>query len=220
MSGVSAKAFLGELDAESKLALDRIEVKSKGTGEDAQLSVPRLLKLALKNELEAAEIAAVWLVDTAELDVKLALMRQCGDEARHFRLITERLAALAIDTTALDPRSGGPTALFVWLTSLTTTVERVAAGQFTREALAVVRNQVFIDFCEASGDDTTAALYRDIIQPDEQHHHELGRKLLGRYAVDVKSRDLARAASKKTLELAEELQEIARLKGVVCVPGC
>ncbi|HVO30751.1 MAG TPA: ferritin-like domain-containing protein [bacterium] len=218
---MTARGFLDELDAENKRALDRIVKGAKATdGNDAQLSVPRLLKLALKNELEAAEIAAVWLVDTGELDVKLAFMRQCGDEARHFRLITERLAALAIDTTALDPRSGGPTELYKFLASLKTTVERVAAGQFTREALALVRNDVFVEFCEASGDETTASLYRDIIQPDEKHHHELGRRLLTRYAVDAKSRAKAKAAAARTLELAEEMQEIARMKGLACIPGC
>jgi uncharacterized ferritin-like protein (DUF455 family) len=152
--------------------------------------------------------------------VKLAFMRQCGDEARHFRLITERLAALAIDTTSLDPRAGGPSELQTYLLSLKTSVERVAAGQFTREALALVRNEVFIDFCEASGDDTTASLYRDVIQPDERHHHELGRTLLARYVSDGSTRDAARAAAKRTLEIADELQEIARMKGVVSVPGC
>ena len=44
----TAKAFLEELDAENKRALARIGTLAKGTGgENAQLSVPRLLKLAL-----------------------------------------------------------------------------------------------------------------------------------------------------------------------------
>lgn len=211
--------FLDELDARNRRALARIEAATKGEG-DASLSVPRLLKMALKNELEATEIAALWLVDTPELDAKMALARQCGDEARHFRLINERLTALAIDTTGIDPRSGGPTPLYVYLSGLKTTVERVAAGQFTREALALVRNQAFIEYCEASGDSTTAALYRDVIQPDEQHHHELGRRLLERYATKPDLQAKAREAAERTLELAEELQEIARLKGIVCAPGC
>ncbi len=62
-------------------------------------------------------------------------------------------------------------------TRLRTTVERVAAGQFTREAIAIVKNRQFIEFCEAAGDRETAALYRDVIEPDERHHHELGRTL-------------------------------------------
>jgi hypothetical protein len=212
--------FVEELDSENRKALDRIKAVADAGRDEEALSVPRLLKLALKNELEATEIAAWWLVDTPELDVKMALARQCGDEARHFRLINERLNALAIDTTGIDPRSGGYTPLFEYLKGLRGTVERVAAGQFTREALALVRNQAFIEFCEASGDSITAALYRDVIQPDEKHHHDLGRKLLSRYAVTVDGREAARAACKKVLSMAEELQEIARMKGMVCAPGC
>ena len=212
--------FLSDLDAANAAALDRIAVLAAKGRDQTDITVPRLLKLALKNELEAFELAAMWIPETMELDVKLALARQCGDEAKHFKLISERMAALAIDITRIDPREGGYSKLFIFLTSLKTTVERVAAANFTREGLALVRNQVFIDFCEASGDPVTAALYRDVIQPDERHHHELGRKLLGRYAADAASRKAAATAAAKTLELAEEIQEMARMKGIVCPPGC
>ncbi len=100
-------------------------------------------------------------------------------------------------------------------------MERVAAGQFTREALAVVRNAEFIRFCESRGDGDTAALYRDVIQPDEKHHHELGRALLAQLATSDETQAAARAASDQTLKLAEELQEIARMKkGISRAPGC
>ncbi|HEY6461616.1 MAG TPA: ferritin-like domain-containing protein, partial [Polyangiaceae bacterium] len=142
-------------------------------------------------------------------------------EARHFRLIVNRLGALGakVDPVTFDP--GRRSALLEYLAGLASTVERVAAGQFTREALAVVRNEEFIRFCESRGDQDTAALYRDVIQPDERHHHELGRKLLERLAQDDESQRRAREAATRTLELAEELQEIARLKmGISRAPGC
>ena len=41
----------------------------------------------------------------------------------------------------------------------------MAAGQFTREAIAVVKNRQFIEFCERVGDRETAALYRDRSSP-------------------------------------------------------
>jgi hypothetical protein len=80
---------------------------------------------------------------------------------------------------------------------------------------------VFIEYCEAKGDSETAKLYRDVIQPDEGHHHDLGRRLLPRFAVTAEQQDLARKASARTLELAEEIQEMARLKKGICrAPGC
>jgi hypothetical protein len=66
-----------------------------------------------------------------------------------------------------------------------------------------------------------ATLYEETIQPDEQHHHQLGRTLLLDLATTREAQDAARAASRRTLELAEELMEIARLKaGVSHAPGC
>ncbi len=211
-------AFLAELDARNARALERIGASSAREPVEG-IGVTRLLQLALKNELEATECAAMWIPTTREIDVKLALARQAGDEAKHFRLIADRLAALGVDAGDFDPRPHSP--MLQFLATLQTTVERVAAGQFTREALAVVRNEEFIRFCESRGDAGTAALYRDVIQPDERHHHELGRRLLGRLATDAATRESARMAAGKTLELAEEIQEIARLKmGVSRAPGC
>jgi 1,2-phenylacetyl-CoA epoxidase catalytic subunit len=215
-----ARAFLAELDAENARALERIGAAA-AREPAGDVTVPRLLALALKNELEATECAAMWIPTTREVDVKLALARQAGDEAKHFRLIEKRLGELGVESDAAKFEPGARSPLLQWLATLETTVERVAAGQFTREALAVVRNDEFIRFCESRGDAATAALYRDVIQPDERHHHELGRTLLLRLATTEGSREQARAAARKTLELAEELQEIARLKmGVSRAPGC
>lgn len=220
MAGRDIDTFIEELDTANKAALERIGTLAATGRDTTDITVPRLLKVALKNELEAFEIAASWVRSTSELDVKLAFARQCGDEAKHFKLIGERMSALAIDITRLDPREGGYSKLFLYLETLESSVERIAAANFTREALALVRNQVFIEFCEASGDPVTAALYRDVVQPDEKHHHETGRRLLMRYAIDAGARKKAAVASARVLELAEELQEIARMKGIVCPPGC
>jgi 1,2-phenylacetyl-CoA epoxidase catalytic subunit len=215
---MSDDRFLAELDEQNAKALARIATAA-AREPGADLTVARLLVLALKNELEATECAAGWIGTTREIDVKLALARQAGDEAKHYRLIQKRLAELGVDAAAHDP--GPRSALLQYLTSLETTVERVAAGQFTREALAVVRNEEFVRFCVARGDEPTAALYRDVIQPDERHHHELGRTLLGALATTPATRESARRAAGRTLELAEELQEIARIKlGISQAPGC
>jgi 1,2-phenylacetyl-CoA epoxidase catalytic subunit len=215
---MTPEAFLEDLDHDNARALDRIAAAA-AREPGGEITVARLLVLALKNELEATECAAAWIASTPEIDVKLALARQAGDEAKHFRLIQKRLAELGTDTSAWEPGPRSP--LLQYLGALETTVERVAAGQFTREALAVVRNDEFIRFCDARGDAETAALYRDVVQPDEQHHHALGRTLLARLATTPDAQARARAAAKKTLELAEEIQEIARLKmGVSRAPGC
>lgn len=217
----SAESFVAELDAQNRAALDRIAQASCAGEPAAELTVRKLLLLALKNELEATECAAAWIATTPEVPVKLALARQAGDEAKHYRLIQNRLAELGVDTATLDPLAGGRSPLLAFLLGLEGTPARVAAGQFTREALALVRNAEFIRFCRTSGDEATAKLYEDTIQPDETHHHELGRRLLLELATTADAQAAARDASARVLAMAEELQEIARLKlGVSRAPGC
>src|SRR5438552_8433692 len=136
-------------------------------------------------------------------------------------MIADRLRALGFDSGSSDPLAKGYGPLFTYLTTLGTTVERVAAGQFTREAIAVVKNRQFIEFCEHAGDRETATMYRDVIEPDERYHHELGRSLLLRLADTPEAQAAPTAASRKTLELADDLQRAAlAAAGVPHAPGC
>jgi len=219
---MDSEQFVRELDARNQELLRRLAPEATLKPEvEGDLSVVNLLKVALKNEVEASESAARWMATTPEIDVKLALARQVGDEAKHYRLIADRLAELGFDARGFNPLAKGYGPLFGYLDSLTTTVERVAAGQFTREAIAIVKNRQFIEFCEAVGDGATARLYRETIEPDERHHHELGRRLLLRYATTPETQEAARRASARTLELAEELQAIAlKSAGIHHAPGC
>ena len=219
---MTAEEFVAALDAENQTLLRALEPDATLKPEiDGPLNVPNLLKVALKNEIEATEIAARWLVTSDDVAVKLALARQVGDEAKHYRLIADRLRQLGVDAGALDPLAGGYGPLFKYLDTLTTTVERIAAGQFTREAIAVVKNRQFIEFCERVGDKDTAALYRDTIEPDERYHHELGRHLLLRLATTPESQAAAATAARRTLALAEELQRKAlATAGIHHAPGC
>jgi uncharacterized ferritin-like protein (DUF455 family) len=219
---MTAEEFVRSLAAENDALLARLAPDDTLKPEvDGALNVPNLLKVALKNEVEATEIAARWLVTTQDVDVKLAFARQVGDEAKHYRMIADRLRAIGFDPDGFDPLANGYGPLFSYLDSLTTTVERVAAGQFTREAIAVVKNRQFIEFCERAGDTETAALYRDVIEPDERYHHELGRRLLLRLATTPEAQVAARAVARRTLDLAEELQTKAlATAGIHHAPGC
>jgi len=219
---MTADEFVRHLDGENQALLDRLALDATLKPEvEGELTVVNLLKVALRNELEATEIAARWFVTSDDLDVKLALARQVGDETKHYRLIAERLQALGFDAKTFNPLTKGYGPLFQYLDTLETAVERVAAGQFTREAIAIVKNRQFIAFCEAAGDRETAALYRDVIEPDERHHHELGRRLLLRLATTEDAQARAARAAQRTLTLAEELQQQAlATAGIHHAPGC
>jgi len=218
---MNGSEFVEQLDADIRQALERLGRLSAAGDVTEDLTVEKLLVIALKNELEATEIAAIWMADTEELDVKLALARQVGDEAKHYRAVCDRLMELGTEADLFDPRRNGYSPLFHYLAQLKGTIARIAAGQFAREGIALVRNQCFIDYCESTGDARTAELYRDVIQPDEQHHHDLGRRLLTRYVRSPQEQSEARRAADRTIELAEEIQEMARLKaGISRAPGC
>ncbi len=218
---MTAEEFVEELTASVQHTIQELGARSLAGELGPDVTIAALLHVALKNELEASEEAALWMTRERDVEVKLALARQCGDEAKHYKLIAERLAKMGVDVGKIDPIAQGYSPLFDYLASLETTVERVAAGQFTREALAQVRNDVFADHCAASGDEETARLYREIIGPDEVHHHALGRRLLLRLAQTPDDQAKARAASVRTLELAGEAQEAARVKKGICrAPGC
>ena len=219
---MTADAFVAELDAANQKILARLAPDATLRPEvEGAMNVVNLLKVALKNEIEATEIAARWLVKTDDVQVKMAFARQAGDEAKHYRMIADRLRELGFDARGFDPLGKGFGPLFQYLDALETTVERVAAGQFTREAIAVVKNRQFIEFCERAGDRATATLYKDVIEPDERFHHELGRSILLRLATTSEAQAAARRAAARTLELAEELQAAAlRTAGIHHAPGC
>ncbi len=142
---MDAAAFVEELGARNQEVLDRLAPAETLVAESGgDLRLENLLKIALRNEMEATEIAARWLVSTDDVETKLALARQAGDEAKHYRLIEDHLSELGTDLSDFDPTVQGMSPLTAYLDTLEDTVERIAAGQFTRESIAVVKNQQFI----------------------------------------------------------------------------
>lgn len=186
---------------------------------EGQVEVVKLLRLALVSELEASELAAHWLPTTTEIDAKTVFAEQCSDEMRHYNLILERLEELGEDMSAFDPLADGYSPLYHYLRDLRTMPERMAAGPFTCEAIAEVRNAQFIAFCHTVGDRDTARLYEEIIQPEEVHHHHLGRRVLERYATTPEIQAQVAAAMRSTLAVADELRSLAaKTQGLASIP--
>lgn len=179
----------------------------------------RLLQVALANEINVSELAALWMPTTPELDVKLAFARQAGDEANHFRLVADRLTALGFDAGSFVPPEPNP--MFAYLRALPSTVERIAAGLFTLESIAHGVNQAFMAYCAARGDHETVRIYDAYIQPDELAHQRLGADLLRRYAITEAAQTLAWATVGRLLDLATTTRAAAAARlGTACAPGC
>lgn len=213
-----ARTFVAGLVGEMQALFARLgeqgalEAESQG-----RVEIVTLLQLALKSELEAAELAGYWLPSAPEIDVKMAFARQCGDEMKHYHLISRRLEELG--SAPFDPMADGYSPLYQYLKGLKSSVERVAAGPFAREAIAEIRNEQFIALCERQGDVETARVYRETIQPEEVHHHRLGRELLEKYCTTPEAQALAAAAARAALAIADELSSLTeRATGLHGIP--
>ena len=217
---MNGKEFVaGLLDEMHGLFARLGETETLEAESDGKVDVVTLLKLALKSELEASELAGFWMPSTPEVDAKMALALQCGDEMKHYGLISQRLAELGEDLAGFDPLAEGHSPLYQYLRGLRTTVERIAAGPFASEAIAEIRNTQFVHFCTSVGDEQTAQLYSEIIQPEEIHHHHLGREILEKYAITPELQELAAAAVRNTLAIADELSNLAaKTTGVHNIP--
>lgn len=218
---MSDRSFVQELES---FKADRLRPiveagRTALTGDAAAADGRRLLQVALANEISVGELAAAWVPITAEVDVKIAFARQAGDEAGHFDLVADRLRALGFDLAAF--KMPGPSPLFDYLRGLSTTVERIAGGLFTLESIAWGVNENFIEWCRGRGDEETVRIYRELIQPDEQAHQELGQALLAKYAATPEAQARARATVARVLEIAGAARAKAAEKmGTACFPGC
>jgi len=217
---VDSKTFVAGLVDEMQQLFSQLGAHETLEAEsDGRMEVKTLLRLALKSELEASEIAAYWLPTTPEIDARSVFAEQCADEMRHYNLIVKRLAELGDDLEGYDPYAGGYSPLHHYLRSLNTTLERMAAGPFACEAVAEVRNAQFIDFCHSVGDVETARLYERIIHPEEIHHHRRGREILERYAITPEQQELVARATRSSLAIADELQSLTeKTTGLHTIP--
>ena len=217
---MDSRDFVRNLRAEMDQLFGQLgERQTLESESDGKVDVVTLLKLALKSEIEASELAGYWMPTTPEIDAKMAFARQCGDEMKHYDLILRRLTELGENMAGHDPASEGYSPLYHYLRGLRTTVERVAAGPFAREAIAEIRNAQFIELCRSVGDSRTAQVYIEIIQPEEVHHHRLGYELLEKYAVTDELQELAAAATRSSLAIADELRTLTeKATGMRSIP--
>jgi uncharacterized ferritin-like protein (DUF455 family) len=216
---MDSKTFVKELEDSNRASLASLVERDSPAVDPSQLNIRQLLEVALLNEINVSELAALWMPNTPEMDVKLALAKQAGDEADHFSLIERRLKKLGISTADFSPPPPNP--LFNYLRNLESTVEKIAAGQFTLESIAYQVNEQFMKYCGMTGEFEIVKIYQERIQPDELHHHQLGRALLEKYAVTPETQEQARRAASKTLEMAIKSRQMNAQKfGTSCFPGC
>jgi hypothetical protein len=212
--------FVAKLKTENESILAKIDEPPLSWGVPKSELVAVLIKMALKNEIEATEIAAEWVSTTPELSAKLALARHAGDEARHYQLIEEKARAKGVALEGFRPLDP-PSPVLNYLRTLRTTPERIAAALVAREAMGGRRNVQFLAFLDRAGLGELAALYRDVINPDEERHHLSGCAVLAELATTPETQQAARRAALGLLETGDRVRSNAlENTGAPVIPGC
>jgi hypothetical protein len=206
----AADTFVSELDAKNQAQIQRIIDALGANLAKEGFEAPDVLRLAAKATIEAAEVAALWVADCEDLEMKLSLAEQCGDGARQYREIGARLEALG--QGVYDPRAGGYSKLFAFLRSLQTPEERSAAGYVTAKALSLARLGALAAHCREKGDGQTASLLADGLGPQERRYYDEGKRLLATVATNEESQARGRRSAYRTLELATEMVEPLQLR--------
>lgn len=205
-----AELFISDFHAKNQASLDRHLLAYKAALVKETMEVIDYLRLAMKDAIEAAEVAALWFADCEDLDMKIGFAEQCGSAAAHFRRISERIASLGADR--FDPRSGGYSRFFGFLRSLQTPEERAAAGLVTLRTFNIGRLGVFATLCEERGDTETADIFRDQIAADERRVFDIGWRILIANGATEESQARGRRAAFRIVELAAEAADPLQLR--------
>ncbi|MES1204883.1 MAG: hypothetical protein ABUS79_03005 [Pseudomonadota bacterium] len=205
-----AEPFVTDFHAKNQASLERHLAAFKAALGKEGLEVVDFLRLAMKDAIEVAEVAALWFVDCEDLAMKIGLAEQCGRAARHHHLIADRIAALG--GTPFDPRSGGYSRFFGFLRSLQTPEERAAAGLVTLRTFNIGRLSVFAELADDCGDAETAGIFRQHIISDERLVFDSGWRMLLAAASTEESQARARRSAFRIVELAAEAADPLQLR--------
>ena len=158
-----------------------------------------VMKSRYSNELRAAEIFGRWLRGFDDLDVKLHFMDAVGEEARHSRLLAERIRELGGDPLDYEPVSG-QIAMFNAFDALEDTIERVAAFSLAGEGVA----DYLIERAIGSPNvpDWLKAPYR-AIHEEEKEHGGFPMGAIARLATTPEAQRRARRAVAMSLVLRQ-----------------
>jgi len=212
--------YIDDLDSYLRDRVDQLAEQIRGEkNPNAKVPpMPALLQAALKNEWETALLTSIWVTDEEDADLRIDLARLAGDEAKHFHLIEKRLNELGAVKNEVPLNEKSP--LFQYLIKQTSTFDRVVSGPYTREALAVTRNIVFLEHCKSINDFETIQIY-DEIQNDEGFHHRVGKKYLSKLVKNDEDFEKAKSKIEETLQVVDDIQEmIVMNKGICRIPGC
>jgi hypothetical protein len=202
-----AQSFLTELEGKHHETIRRLAGEYMAMLAKESLQVIDAVKLEMRLVIEAIEVSALWLADSDNLQAKLALAAECGDNARKFEILSGRLTGLDVPLGTFDPRHAGYSKLFAFFRSLQSPEERASAGGVTMRSVNLARMDAVSTWCLERGDAETARVLREEVMPEEQRYLDAGRQGVVLAATNEECQARARRSSYRTLELVAEINE-------------
>lgn len=146
--------------------------------------------------------------------LKILVGRQIGDEAKHARLIQQRIEALGGSVANYDPP---PSQLRFaeLLDAFEYPEEYFAAEQLTIETQSVRRNELALSRFDAE----TAEMFERHVNDDERFHVQVGRIGLRRYATTSPAQDRARRAVERVREIHRSMVREHNVRMQAAYPG-
>lgn len=154
------------------------------------------------NEIAVLDLARDMLDDLSGTDdpqVFVHVLKQIEDEAKHARMLSQRLWQLGGEPQESFDRASAETEEFWELLSGFDAVETNVMLQAGVERMAQYRHPKELEFY----DDETAEVYEKVIVPEEQFHAKIGERLLQSLCTDEESQ-------RRALEQSREGRETIR----------
>ena len=151
---------------------------------DADLSEDEMregLYTRIFNEIKAIDHPREMLDTAEDPQVFIHLLKQIEDEAKHARMLAQRLWNLGGEPEKVFERAADSTVEFWELfDDREDIVDKAAVLQSGAEHMAQYRHPKELEFY----DDETAAIYADVIVPEEQFHAKIGKNVFRTHCRD------------------------------------
>lgn len=154
-------------------------------------------------ELVTGDVARRMAEQVDDGDLFVQLVKQEEDEAKHARLLGQRLKALGGNPADCFDRADDLSKQFWAEFDGLGLIETTAMLQAGAERMARFRHPNEQSFY----DDETASIYEDVITPDEMFHAQIGVNLLRTYCTDAETQRTAIEASREGRRIVVDLHD-------------
>lgn len=195
--------FADELIAEVDGYIDKHQLAEARFEEElSEDEMRKGLYTRIYNEIMAVDLSRRMLdqIDEAEnSQVFIHLMKQIEDEAKHARMLSQRLDGLGGDPQRVFERADEATKEFWQLFDDLDVIETAVVLQAGAERMAQHRHEKELKFY----DEETAEIYKSVISPEEKFHAKIGVNLLQKLCTTAESQ-------KRAVEMSREGRELTR----------